>query len=53
MVKKIEKDDSISYQCEECGFRYRDEETAKRCEAWCKKYHSCNLEIIQNAIENH
>ncbi len=39
------------YQCPECGLHYRDKETAKKCEAWCKKYNSCNLEITKSAIE--
>ena len=52
MVKKIEKSDKNLYQCEECGFHYLDEETAKKCEQWCQKYQSCNLEITKNAVEN-
>ena len=50
--KKIEKDDSISYQCEECGFRYEEQAWAKKCEAWCKEHKSCNVEITSSAIEN-
>ncbi len=40
------------YRCPECGFRYRTEELAKRCEEWCKKHHSCNTEITKYSIEN-
>ena len=40
------------YQCPECGFRYTDEETANKCQAWCKQYKSCNLEIVKLAVEN-
>ena len=50
MIKKIQQDKR--YQCEECFLRYADKEWAKKCEAWCKKYKSCNLEIIDHAIKN-
>lgn len=40
------------YQCAECGFHYEDKKQAERCEAWCKKHKSCNIEIIASAIEN-
>ena len=40
------------YQCSECGLNYEDEEIAKKCEAWCSKTKSCNLEITQFAVEN-
>lgn len=46
-----DKKDKV-YQCPECGFHYRDKETAEKCEAWCKQYKSCNLEIVKLAIEN-
>jgi len=31
---------------------YHDEKTAKKCEVWCKKNKSCNLDIIKNAIKS-
>jgi hypothetical protein len=37
------------YECPECHLRYRDAAWAKKCEAWCQKYHSCNLEIVFHA----
>jgi hypothetical protein len=40
------------YKCPECGLHYRDKATAKQCEAWCKEYKSCNLEITKSAVEN-
>ncbi|MBI2611054.1 hypothetical protein HYW60_03940 [Candidatus Kaiserbacteria bacterium] len=49
MVRKI-KNREVLYQCEECGFAYAKEETANRCEAWCKEHKSCNLEIIKEAV---
>ncbi|MBI4127453.1 MAG: hypothetical protein HY459_00130 [Parcubacteria group bacterium] len=40
------------FQCKECGFHYIDQTTAARCEEWCSAHHSCNLEIIKDAVEN-
>ncbi|HLC81611.1 MAG TPA: hypothetical protein VJH68_03055 [Candidatus Nanoarchaeia archaeon] len=37
------------FECEECHMWYRDEKLAKQCKRWCRKHHSCNLEIIKNA----
>lgn len=39
------------YKCPECGFLYREEQWAKKCEDWCKKYKSCNLEITAHSIK--
>ena len=52
MVKTIKKEDNELYQCEECGFTYKDKEWAEKCEAWCKENHSCNLEITQYSQED-
>ena len=41
-----------TFKCEECGFHYEKEETAKKCEEWCKKYHSCHIEYTKEALEN-
>ena len=46
------KAEKTSYQCPECGLHYKDREQAKKCEAWCKEHHSCNLKITSDAIEN-
>jgi len=47
MKRKGEK-----FYCEECGFAYRDKETAIECENWCKEHKSCNLEITKKAIRD-
>ena len=52
MVKISNQDNESLYQCEECGFHYKDEELAKKCEAWCREHHSCNIEITSHAEEN-
>jgi hypothetical protein len=47
----METGNGTLYQCAECGLHYHDETTANQCEAWCKEYKSCNLEITKSAIE--
>lgn len=48
MVVEINKNSALLYQCEECGFMYKEKEWAEKCQAWCKEHNSCNLEIIQH-----
>ena len=50
MVKKEKINDKEYYQCEECGFYYKDKEQAKKCQDWCNKNHSCSLEITKSAV---
>lgn len=38
------------YSCSECRMNYRDPKIARKCREWCKKYRSCNLEIIKHAV---
>ncbi len=40
------------YQCSECGLHYKNEETAKKCKAWCIEHKSCNLEITRHSVES-
>lgn len=47
MVKKIQR----LWFCEECGLSYREKGWAEKCEAWCKKHKSCNLEITKYALK--
>ncbi len=39
------------YRCPECGLHYQNQKIAKQCEAFCKEYNACNLEITQFSIE--
>jgi len=39
------------YQCEECELLYADIFWAEKCEAWCKKHKSCNLEITEHSVD--
>ncbi|MDP3879013.1 MAG: hypothetical protein Q8Q07_01740 [Dehalococcoidales bacterium] len=50
MVEELIKGDKTFYACEECGLAYEEREQAERCEAWCREYHSSNLEIIRQAV---
>ena len=38
------------YTCRQCGFAYDKQEWAKRCEEWCLKHKSCNIDIIKHAV---
>lgn len=42
----------VLYQCGECGFHYEDKATAEKCEGWCRRTKSCNLDIVKEAVEN-
>ncbi|MBI2647050.1 hypothetical protein HYW99_01110 [Candidatus Woesearchaeota archaeon] len=50
MVKIKIKNNKEYFICEECNFAYIDEDIAKKCEDWCRKHHSCNIEITKRAI---
>lgn len=38
------------YKCPECGLEYKEKEWAEKCQVWCRKNKSCNLEITRHAI---
>jgi hypothetical protein len=48
MVKRM----ATFFICEECKLKYKDKEWAEKCESWCKKYKSCNLEITKHAVND-
>lgn len=49
MVKKDNK--NKLYYCEECRMKYRKYNIALKCEEWCRKNKSCNLDIIKYAVK--
>ena len=51
MAKQIEKNNKKYFQCEICGFFYKDKKLAQKCENWCEKYKSCNMEIAKHAVK--
>jgi len=50
MVKKIAKKGRECFQCSECKLMYKDRKLAAKCEAWCRKHKSCNIDIIRHSI---
>ncbi len=40
------------FQCPECKLFYAQKTWARKCEAWCSRSQSCNLEIIKHAVES-
>ncbi len=53
MVRIIKFRGENTYQCDDCGLKYKEKNIAEKCEAWCKKHHSCNIEITKNAINKY
>jgi len=39
------KNKRIIYTCSKCGYSYKEEEWAKKCDSWCTRHGTCNLEI--------
>ncbi len=39
-----------TWTCKICKFKYRTKALAQKCQTWCEKYKSCNLEITKHAI---
>ena len=51
MVNKAVSNNVVYYQCKECSFVYKEKQTAKKCENWCRENKSCNLEIIKKSVK--
>jgi len=51
MAKNINKKNKNYYPCKVCGFIYNTKKFAEKCEAWCKKHKSCNLEITKHSVK--
>ncbi|TBR22138.1 MAG: hypothetical protein EPO63_07830 [Candidatus Nitrosotenuis sp.] len=50
MVKKTVQQNQTLYQCEACGFEYKEIQNAQQCEDFCKQHNSCSTEIAKLAI---
>ena len=50
MVKEKKTDNQTLFICEACGLGYKSRETAQKCEEWCRKTGSCNVEITNKAV---
>lgn len=51
MVKENTNKGKKYYQCDICELYYKEEKLAKKCEQWCSKHPSCNIEIIKNSVK--
>ena len=51
MVKEIEKEGKKYFQCEACGFYYKDKKWAEKCEEFCNKNKSCSVEITKHSVQ--
>ena len=38
------------FVCGKCSFVYSEKKWAVKCEKWCRKYHSCNIEITNHSL---
>jgi len=43
---------NMLYECKECGMKYKDKKIRDRCQKWCRKNKSCNLDIIKYAVNS-
>jgi len=50
MVREKTISNKTIFVCEVCGLGYVDKETARECEAWCRRTGTCNIEITKKAI---
>ncbi|MBI5700180.1 hypothetical protein HZC35_07765 [Candidatus Saganbacteria bacterium] len=50
MVKEIEIEGKIYYECGVCSLDYAEREWAEKCDQWCSAHQSCNLEVIGHAV---
>ena len=51
MVKEIQSKGKTYYICEACDMAYKEKEIAQKCEDWCNKTKSCNLEYIKYSVK--
>ncbi|MGQ0606419.1 MAG: thioredoxin family protein [Candidatus Nitrosotenuis sp.] len=50
MVKTTTQQNQTLYQCEVCGFEYKEIENAQQCEIFCNEHNSCSTEIAKHAV---
>jgi len=51
MVAETNLEGNIVYKCEKCGWFYREKSIAQKCQSWCEKHKSCNLNYQKKAIK--
>ena len=47
----VKEENKKKFKCEACGFLYKEKAWAKKCEDFCRKNHSCSIEITKHAIK--
>lgn len=50
-IYRIIRKQPIHFRCKECGLFYKEAAWASKCEEWCAKYKSCNIEITKHAVQ--
>lgn len=40
-----------AYRCGICGLHYKEIQMALKCEEWCSRNRSCNVEITSKSLE--
>jgi rubredoxin len=50
MVNELERKIGTVFQCELCGYGYRDLDTAEQCEEYCDTHGACSREITKKSI---
>jgi len=52
MVKKKKLKGKIVFQCDICGLKYLEKETAMQCESFCKTHPNlCDPKIAEMSVE--
>lgn len=51
MVKEEIKHNKKHFICEECTLVYKEKRWAEKCQTWCKRHNSCNINIIQHSVQ--
>jgi hypothetical protein len=49
MIKEEIKNNKKYFICEDFKLKYKEKRWAEKCQEWCNKYNSCNLEITKHA----
>ena len=51
MVEETNLEGKIVFKCMKCGWIYRDEESAMKCQQWCEKHDSCDMELTRHSLK--
>ena len=51
-MKEVKNNKIVYFECEECGLLYKEKAWALKCQEWCVKNKSCNLEIIKHSVKD-